>query len=64
MACGGCSGAVSKALSKVDGITYDVRLDKQEVEVTGGVPYDTVLEKIKKTGKEVGCCRYGWHVLG
>ncbi|KAF8447433.1 amino acid/polyamine transporter I [Boletus edulis BED1] len=35
------------------GITYDVSLEKQEVKVTGDVPYDEVLDKIKKTGKEV-----------
>ena len=29
-------------------------LEKQEVRVTGDVPYDDVLAKIKKTGKEVG----------
>ncbi|KIJ68921.1 hypothetical protein HYDPIDRAFT_105449 [Hydnomerulius pinastri MD-312] len=53
MTCGGCSGAVTRALSKVEGITYDVSLEKQEVRVTGDVEYDTILEKIKKTGKEV-----------
>jgi len=53
MTCGGCSGAVTKALSKVEGITYDVSLEKQEVIVRGPVDYDTILEKIKKTGKEV-----------
>ena len=29
-------------------------LEKQKVVVEGDVPYETVLEKIKKTGKEVG----------
>ena len=72
MTCGGCSGAVSRALSKVEGthpscdggetgvdctccagITYDVSLEKQTVVVKGDVPYEDVLEKIKKTGKEV-----------
>lgn len=82
MTCGGCSGAVERALKKatadgafhsptsnmirVDSIThprspyaglgvdsYDVSLEKQEVVVKGSIPYDTLLEKIKKTGKEV-----------
>ncbi|KAG9318882.1 copper chaperone taha [Chiua virens] len=53
MTCGGCSKAVERALSKVDGITYDVNLENQKVVVTGDVAYDDVLEKIKKTGKEV-----------
>ena len=32
---------------------YEVNLDKQQVNVTGTISYDTLLEKIKKTGKEV-----------
>lgn len=36
------------------GIKYDVSLEKQTVEVTTeDVSYETVLEKIKKTGKSV-----------
>ena len=71
MTCGGCSGAVERALKKVDGrhgrrelrwwltmwlgITYlNVSLEEQKVVVEGDVPYETVLEKIKKTNKEVG----------
>ncbi|KZS99223.1 copper chaperone taha [Sistotremastrum niveocremeum HHB9708] len=54
MHCGGCSGAVTRALSKLEGVSsYDVSLEKQEVIVKGVAPYDVVLEKIKKTGKEV-----------
>jgi len=54
MTCSGCSGAVTRALSKADGIdSYDVSLEKEEVIVRGPATYDYVLEKIKKTGKEV-----------
>ncbi|KAF9533017.1 hypothetical protein CPB83DRAFT_758798, partial [Crepidotus variabilis] len=58
MTCGGCSGAVNRVLKKAqdngDGVSeYDVNLEKQEVLVTGTIPYDALLEKIKKTGKEV-----------
>ncbi|CCM02379.1 uncharacterized protein FIBRA_04474 [Fibroporia radiculosa] len=56
MTCGGCSGAVERALKKAeaDGVTsYDVSLEKQEVVVKGTIAYDALLEKIKKTGKEV-----------
>ncbi|EIN07322.1 copper chaperone taha [Punctularia strigosozonata HHB-11173 SS5] len=54
MTCGGCSGAVNRVLAKTEGISsYDVSLEKQEVLVTGTIPYDDLLEKIKKTGKEV-----------
>ncbi|TFK98930.1 copper chaperone taha [Pterulicium gracile] len=54
MTCSGCSGAVNRVLSKADGVSsYDVKLETQEVFVTGTIPYDELLEKIKKTGKEV-----------
>lgn len=33
--------------------SFDVSLEKQEVIVKGTVPYEDVLAKIKKTGKEV-----------
>lgn len=36
---------------------YEVNQDKQKVNVTGTITYDTLLEKIKKTGKEVGDSR-------
>ena len=39
---------------RITGVSsYDISLEKQEVIVKGTVPYDDVLEKIKKTGKEV-----------
>ncbi|PWN37663.1 heavy metal transport/detoxification protein [Meira miltonrushii] len=54
MTCSGCSGAVTRVLSKLEGVeTFDVSLENQLVTVKGTAPYDTVLEKIKKTGKEV-----------
>jgi len=58
MTCSGCSGAVERALKKAQddgsGIsTYTVDLKTQEVVVKGTAPYDDVLAKIKKTGKEV-----------
>jgi len=54
MSCSGCSGAVERALSKLDGVSsYETSLEKQEVIVKGTADYDTVLEKIKKTGKQV-----------
>ncbi|KIM58911.1 hypothetical protein SCLCIDRAFT_1218263 [Scleroderma citrinum Foug A] len=59
MTCGGCSGAVTRALDKfkreepekID--SFDVDLDKQLVTVTAKADYGTVLERIKKTGKQV-----------
>ncbi|KAF8956555.1 copper ion chaperone, partial [Flammula alnicola] len=58
MTCSGCSGAVTRVLekAKADGgrvTSYDVNLETQEVLVKGTLPYDDVLARIKKTGKEV-----------
>ncbi|KAL6714823.1 Cytosolic copper metallochaperone [Lecanora helva] len=55
MTCTGCSGAVERVLKKTEGLSsYTVDLDGQTADVyTSDVSYDTVLEKIKKTGKEV-----------
>ncbi|KAJ5808915.1 hypothetical protein N7474_010184 [Penicillium riverlandense] len=56
MTCGGCSGAVERVLKKLDGVKeFDVSLESQTATVNTGpdVSYETVLEKIKKTGKTV-----------
>lgn len=34
---------------------YDVSLENQLVHVTGTIPYDELLKKLEKTGKEVRC---------
>ncbi|KAI1417963.1 hypothetical protein F5Y13DRAFT_150210 [Hypoxylon sp. FL1857] len=56
MVCGGCSGAVNRVLSKLEGVkSYEVSLDNQEAIVVAnpGLDYETVLKTIKKTGKTV-----------
>lgn len=55
MSCSGCSNAVNKALSRLepDVSRIDISLDAQTVDVYSTLPYETILEKIKKTGKEV-----------
>ena len=68
MSCEACSRAIDRVLGKLDGTgvlwhcrsglttgvsSYTVSLEKQSVDVEGSVPFDTVLEKIKNTGKEV-----------
>ncbi|OCL06588.1 heavy-metal-associated domain-containing protein [Glonium stellatum] len=56
MSCGGCSGAVERVLKKLDGVkSYNVSLETQTAEVITeeSVDYQTVLEKIAKTGKKV-----------
>ncbi|EGU75424.1 hypothetical protein HZS61_017706 [Fusarium oxysporum f. sp. conglutinans] len=54
MSCGGCSGAIDRVLKKLDGVeSYDVSLEDQTAKVVTALPYDTVLQKIAKTGKKV-----------
>ncbi|KAF2799058.1 putative iron/copper transporter Atx1 [Melanomma pulvis-pyrius CBS 109.77] len=56
MSCGGCSGAVERVLKKLDGVkSYNVSLETQTAEIVteDSLNYETVLEKIKKTGKTV-----------
>jgi len=56
MPCGGCSGAVTRVLGKLEGVKkFDVSLDTQEAVVVAdeGLDYETVLKTIKKTGKKV-----------
>lgn len=54
MSCGGCSGAVTKALKRVEGVE-DVVIDMvgQKVTVTGVVPKETMFSAIEETGKAV-----------
>jgi copper chaperone len=52
MTCGGCVGAVKKAIAKLDGVdSYDIDLKEQKVTITGNVKPDDVLDRISRTGK-------------
>lgn len=56
MSCGGCLGAVERALGKLDGVTEvktDLGTQLVDVTTTDQLSYDQVLEKISKTGKKV-----------
>jgi len=54
MSCGGCSGAVGRALDKIPEVVKSkIDLPTQQVGVWTTLPYDDVLAAIKKTGKEV-----------
>ncbi len=50
-----CSVWTGRADSLIEGLVndFDVSLEKQEVLVNGPISYDDLLDKIKKTGKEV-----------
>ncbi|KAG9326636.1 hypothetical protein KVV02_006147 [Mortierella alpina] len=53
MSCGGCSGAVTKALSKLEGVDkFDVSLTNQKVTVDSTkLTESEILIAIQKTGK-------------
>ncbi|KAI8331927.1 putative ATX1-antioxidant protein and metal homeostasis factor [Chlamydoabsidia padenii] len=54
MSCSGCSGAIQRALGRIDGIdNIDISLEKQTVVVDTALPREVVLSTIKKTGKTV-----------
>ncbi|KAG1756730.1 copper chaperone taha [Suillus paluster] len=57
MTCGGCSGAVTRVLNKAkeDGLVsnFDVSLETQLVDVTGPIGEEALVEKIRKTGKQI-----------
>lgn len=55
MSCEGCSNAIRRVLTRLepDVSKIDISLEKQTVDVYTVLPFETVLEKIKKTGKEV-----------
>lgn len=57
MPCGGCSGAITRVLGKLEGLeSFDVSLENQIATVVtrdDTVSYDTVLKTIHKTGKKI-----------
>jgi copper chaperone len=57
MACGGCSGAVERVLSKLEGVeSFEVSLEGQTAVVRtkegSGLTAEAVLEAVSKTGKK------------
>lgn len=56
MTCSGCSNAVNRVLTKLDGVQdVNISLEDQTVDVTtsDSLDYDTVHNTIAKTGKKV-----------
>ncbi|KAF9185575.1 Cytosolic copper metallochaperone [Haplosporangium sp. Z 767] len=53
MTCSGCSGAVTRVLSKLQGVDkFDVSLENKKVTVESAtLSEQEILEKIQKTGK-------------
>jgi copper chaperone len=62
MACGGCSGAVERVLSKLEGVeSFEVSLEGQTAVVRtkagSGLTPEAVLEAVSKTGKKAELVR-------
>ncbi|OCB86733.1 hypothetical protein A7U60_g6192 [Sanghuangporus baumii] len=58
MTCGGCSGAVTRVLTKAKesgaGVdSFVVSLENQSVEVRGPIDFDDLTARIEKTGKKI-----------
>ncbi|KAG0256332.1 Cytosolic copper metallochaperone [Actinomortierella ambigua] len=53
MSCGGCSGAITRVLNKLDGVdSFDVSLENQSVTVNSAtLSEQEILIAIQKTGK-------------
>ncbi|XP_031413932.1 copper transport protein ATOX1 [Clupea harengus] len=52
MTCEGCSGAVTRVLTKL-GVTFDIDLPNKKVFIESDKDTDVLLETLKKTGKAV-----------
>ncbi|KAG6370099.1 copper chaperone taha [Boletus reticuloceps] len=63
MTCGGCSGAVSRALAKVEGMRDGCDVVKRELTMCAGITYDVSLEKQEVKVKVTGDVSYD-EVLG
>ncbi|KAL5615206.1 hypothetical protein BROUX41_005263 [Berkeleyomyces rouxiae] len=56
MSCGGCSGAINRVLTKLDGVkSHNVSLEDQTATVVAEptLTYEKVLATIAKTGKKI-----------
>eukprot|EP00512_Aurantiochytrium_limacinum_P000359 CAMPEP_0171489724 /NCGR_PEP_ID=MMETSP0958-20121227/2921_1 /TAXON_ID=87120 /ORGANISM="Aurantiochytrium limacinum, Strain ATCCMYA-1381" /LENGTH=72 /DNA_ID=CAMNT_0012022979 /DNA_START=67 /DNA_END=285 /DNA_ORIENTATION=- len=57
MSCGGCSGACTRILKKIDGVeSVDANLDTQKITVehSSSVSAETMLEALKKWAENAG----------
>uniref|UniRef100_A0A8C6IPE1 Copper transport protein ATOX1 n=1 Tax=Melopsittacus undulatus TaxID=13146 RepID=A0A8C6IPE1_MELUD len=51
MTCEGCSNAVTRVLQKLGGVQFDIDLPNKKVCIDSEHNIDTLLETLKKTGK-------------
>ncbi|XP_054648677.1 copper transport protein ATOX1 [Dunckerocampus dactyliophorus] len=53
MTCEGCSGAVSRILSKLGDVKFEIDLPKQLVWIESDKDVEFLMDTLKKCGKEV-----------
>uniref|UniRef100_A0A803VYJ0 Copper transport protein ATOX1 n=2 Tax=Passeriformes TaxID=9126 RepID=A0A803VYJ0_FICAL len=51
MTCEGCSNAVTRVLHRLGGVSFDIDLPNKKVYIDSEHNVDTLLETLKKTGK-------------
>ncbi|XP_044310594.1 copper transport protein ATOX1 [Varanus komodoensis] len=52
MTCEGCSGAVTRVLNKLGGVQFEIDLPNKKVSIESEHNVDTLLDTLKKTGKD------------
>ncbi|XP_073342909.1 copper transport protein ATOX1 isoform X1 [Pagrus major] len=53
MTCEGCSGAVTRVLNKLGGVTFTIDLPQKLVWIESDKDAEVLMETLKKCGKEV-----------
>ncbi|NWI64930.1 ATOX1 protein, partial [Todus mexicanus] len=53
MTCEGCSNAVTRVLQRLEGVHFEIDLPNKKVCIDSKHNIDTLLETLKKTGKNV-----------
>ncbi|XP_023791696.1 copper transport protein ATOX1 [Cyanistes caeruleus] len=51
MTCEGCSNAVTRVLNRLEGVNFEIDLPNKKVYIDSELSVDTLLETLKKTGK-------------
>ncbi|XP_032996213.1 copper transport protein ATOX1 [Lacerta agilis] len=52
MTCEGCSNAVTRVLNKLGGVQFEIDLPNKKVNIDSEHSVDTLLNTLKKTGKD------------
>ncbi|XP_028574149.1 copper transport protein ATOX1 [Podarcis muralis] len=52
MTCEGCSNAVTRVLNKLGGVQFEIDLPNKKVNIESEHSVDTLLNTLKKTGKD------------